>query len=287
MRYTLDKILLIGGEGFIGSRFIELYGDQFECTTWDLKSDNNINLNVPREKRNRIGGLPKIYDTVIFLAARPNLRSLLENTKDGFRTATLGLQNALKYYQDTHFIYISSSMIYGDWTKNSMAETDNPSPNNMYGTLKLLGEQIVKQYHNNYTIIRPSAVYGYGDNKKRVTQLFINKIQNNKSIILQGADNLFDFTHVDDVAQGINLIVEKGAENQTYNITRGKAHSLQEFTDMLYKKLNKNPKYKIEPMPDNYPRRGALDISKAKKLLNYNPKYNLSEGLDKTLEQYD
>ena len=64
----------------------------------------------------------------------------------------------------------------------------------MYGTLKLLSEQILKQYHKNYTIIRPSAVYGYGDHKRRVTQLFLNKIYKDEPIVLQGADNLFDFT---------------------------------------------------------------------------------------------
>lgn len=282
----MKKILLIGGEGFIGSRFIELYGDQFECTTWDLKSDNNINLNVPREKRDRIGGLPIIYDIVIFLAARPNLRSLLQNPKDAFRTATLGLQSAIKYYQDTHFIYISSSMVYGNWTKTIMSEEDNPSPTNMYGTLKLLSEQIVKQYHNNYTIVRPSAVYGYGDNKRRVTQLFLNKIKKDESIVLQGADNLFDFTHVDDVAQGLQLICNSDPKNQTYNISKGIARSLRYLTDLLYEKLNKKPNYTVEPIPVNYPIRGALDISKAQDELKYDPKFDLSEGLDDTISKY-
>ena len=282
----MKKVLLIGGEGFIGSRFIELYGDQFECATWDIRSDNNINLNIPREKRNRIGGLPKIYDIVIFLAARPNLRSLIANPKDAFRTATTGLQLALKYYQDTHFIYISSSMVYGNWTKTLMSEEDNPSPTNMYGTLKLLSEQIVKHYHSNYTIVRPSAVYGYGDDRKRVTQLFLNKIKNDQPITLQGADNLFDFTHVDDVAQGLNLICDKRPKNQTYNITKGIARSLRYFTDLLYEKLNKKPNYTVERIPANYPIRGALDISKAQNELKYEPKFDLSEGLDDTISKY-
>ena len=286
MRYTLDKILLIGGEGFIGSRFIELYKEQFECASWDIKSDNNINLDVPREKRDRIGGLPRIYDTVIFLAARPNLRSLIFNPKDAFRTATTGLQSAIKYYQDTHFIYISSSMVYGNWTKTLMSEEDNTSPTNMYGTLKLLSEQIVKHYHDNYTIVRPSSVYGYGDDRKRVTQLFLNKIKNDEPITLQGADNLFDFTHVDDVAQGLNLICNKGPENQTYNITKGIARSLRHFTDLLYEKLNKKPNYTVERIPANYPIRGALDISKAQNELKYEPKFDLSEGLDDTISKY-
>lgn len=282
----MKKILLIGGEGFIGNRFIELYGDQFECTTWDLKSDNNINLNVPREKRDRIGNLPVIYDIVIFLAARPNLRSLLQNPKDAIRTATMGLQNALKYYQDTHFVYISSSMVYGNWTKTTMSEEDNPSPTNMYGTLKLLSEYILKQYHSNYTIIRPSAVYGYGDHKRRVTQLFLNKIYKDEPIVLQGADNLFDFTHVDDVAQGLQLVCNSDPKNQTYNITKGIARSLRYFTDLLYEKLNKKPNYTVEPIPKNYPIRGALDISKAQYELKYDPKFDLSQGLDDTISKY-
>lgn len=281
----MKKVLLIGGEGFIGSRFVELYSNEFECSTWDIKSDNNINLDVPREKRNRIGGLPIEYDIVIFLAARPNLRSLLQNPKDAFRTATMGLQNALKYYQDTRFVYISSSMVYGNWTKTSMSEEDNPSPTNMYGTLKLLSEQIVKQYHNDYTIVRPSAVYGYGDNKKRVTQMFINKIKKDEPITLQGADNLFDFTHVDDVAQGLQLICKNNPKNQTYNITKGIARSLKFFTELLYEKLDKKPNYTIEPVPESYPIRGALNITKAHQELNYNPKFDLSEGLDEVLSK--
>ena len=198
----------------------------------------------------------------------------------------MGLQNALKYYQDTHFVYISSSMVYGNWTKTTMSEEDNPSPTNMYGTLKLLSEQILKQYHKNYTIIRPSAVYGYGDHKRRVTQLFLNKIYKDEPIVLQGADNLFDFTHVDDVAQGLQLVCNSDPKNQTYNITKGIARSLRYFTDLLYEKLNKKPNYTVEPIPKNYPIRGALDISKAQDELKYDPKFDLSQGLDDTISKY-
>jgi len=287
MRYTLDKkILLIGGEGFIGSRFIELSNEKYDCTTFDLLSDQNINLDIPRGKINRVANTPLEFDTVIFLAARPNLASVIQNPKEAYRTGTQGLSRAIRQYQDSHFIYISSSMVYGNWTKDSMSEQDLPSPNNIYGQLKLLGEGIVKQFHNNYTIVRPSAVYGYGDNRKRVTQLFINKIMNNQPIVLKGADNLFDFTYVDDVVQGLQLICEKGTSNQTYNITRSEAHTLENFTNMLYKKLNKKPNYTAEPVPDNYPTRGTLNIAKAKAELSYNPQYNLSQGLDEVLRRH-
>jgi len=286
MRYTLDKILLIGGEGFIGSRFIELSNEKYNCTTFDLKSDQNINLDIPRGKINRVANTPLEFDIVIFLAARPNLASVLQNPKEAYRTATQGLSRAIKQYQDAHFIFMSSSMVYGNWTKECMSEKDPTSPNNIYGQLKLLGEGIVKQFHSNYTIVRPSAVYGYGDNRKRVTQLFINKIMNNQPIVLKGADNLFDFTHVDDVVQALYLICDKDAENETYNISRGQAHTLKDFTIMLYNKLRKKPNFTTEELPQNYPLRGSLDITKAKELLGYNPMFSLSQGLDDTLNKY-
>jgi len=280
------KVLLIGGEGFIGSRFVELSKEKYECTTFDLLSDQNINLDIPRGQIDRIGNTPYTYDIVIFLAARPNLASVLQNPKEAYRTATQGLSKAIRQYQDAHFIFMSSSMVYGNWTKDSMTEDDLTSPNNIYGQLKLLGEGIVKQFHNSYTIVRPSAVYGYGDNRKRVTQLFINKIINNDSIVLKGPDNLFDFTHVDDVVQGLYLICNKGAENKTYNITRSEAHTLKEFTLMLYNKLKKEPNFTTEELPENYPVRGTLDISRAKNSLGYNPEYNLSQGLDQVLGRF-
>lgn len=288
----MKKVLLIGGEGFIGSRFKELTSKKilpdnfYDCTTWDIKSDQNINLDIPRGKINRVGNTPYTYDTVIYLAARPNLASVLQSPKDAYRTATQGLSRAIRQYQDTHFIFISSSMVYGNWTKESMSEDDACSPNNIYGTLKLLSEHIVKQFHNNYTIVRPSAVYGYGDNKKRLTQLFINKILNNKPITLKGADNLFDFTHVDDVVQVLYGICEKGANNDIYNATCGEAHTLRDYTELLYKKLGKKCNYVIEPIPSNYPIRGPLNIQKAKSNLGYNPKFSLSEGLDDTINKY-
>ena len=101
------RVLLIGGEGFIGSRFVELYKEKYDCTTFDLLSDQNINLDIPRGKIDRIANTPYTYDIVIFLAARPNLASVLQNPKEAYRTATQGLSKAIRQYQDAHFIFMS------------------------------------------------------------------------------------------------------------------------------------------------------------------------------------
>ena len=269
------RVLLIGGAGFIGSRFCQL--SNYDCETVDKTTGQDIiNRSI----------LPqRYYDTVIFLSAEPNVRAVIKNPMLAYSTMTHGLHMCLEQYHKSHFVFMSSSMVYGEWTKETMAETDLCAPTNVYGQLKLLGEGIVKQFHNNWTIVRPSAVYGPFDNPNRVVNLFINKIRNNERITLQGADNLFDFTYVDDIVYGLERVVDLKPQGETYNITRGESHTLQSMTDMLYSKLGAEPNYTVEPKPENYPQRGALDISKAKQELGYNPQFDLSRGLDDTLNK--
>jgi len=273
-----NRVLLIGGAGFIGSRFSQL--SSYDCETVDKITGCNINITTPRLKLPRAN-----YSSVIFLAAEPNLRAVQENPERAYKTMTQGLHNSIERYQDSHFIFISSSMAYGEWTKETMRETDPCMPTNIYGQLKLLGEGIVKQFHDNWTIVRPSAVYGPFDKPNRVVNLFINKIRNNERITLQGANNLFDFTYVDDIVHGLERVVDLKPQNETYNITRGHAHTLQNMTDMLYAKLGAEPNYIAEPKPTNYPQRGALDITKANEELEYFPTFDLSRGLDDTLNK--
>ena len=269
------RVLLIGGAGFIGSRFCHL--SKYDCETVDKTTGQDIiNRSI----------LPqRYYDTVIFLSAEPNVRAVIKNPMLAYSTMTHGLHMCLEQYHKSHFVFMSSSMVYGEWTKETMAETDLCAPTNVYGQLKLLGEGIVKQFHDNWTIVRPSAVYGPFDKPNRVVNLFINKIRNNERITLQGADNLFDFTYVDDIVYGLERVVDLKPQGETYNITRGESYTLQSMTDMLYSKLGAEPNYIAEPKPKNYPQRGALDITKAKQELGYNPQFDLSRGLDDTLNK--
>jgi len=194
----MNRVLLIGGAGFIGSRFSQL--SSYDCETVDKTTGQDIiNRNV----------LPQgYYDTVIFLSAEPNVQAVIKNPMLAYSTMTHGLHMCLEQYNTSHFVFMSSSMAYGEWTKETMTETDPCTPTNIYGQLKLLGEGIVKQFHNNWTIVRPSAVYGPFDKPNRVVNLFINKIQNGEQITLQGADNLFDFTYVDDIVHGLERVVD-------------------------------------------------------------------------------
>ena len=192
-----------------------------------------------------------------------------------------------KKYKINRFVYISSSMVYGDFKKNKVSETDKLSPKEIYGTMKLSGEIVTrglcKFYNIPFTIIRPSAVYGPTDMNNRVSQIFIERAQKGQTIKIQGKDEKLDFTFVEDLANGCILAAtKKNGVNETFNITYGKAETLYKFV-MILSKHFKKLKYKIEKRDGFRPKRGTLSINKAKRLLNYKPIYNLEKGIKKYL----
>ena len=192
-----------------------------------------------------------------------------------------------KKYKIRRFVYISSSMVYGDFKKNKVSEIDKLSPKEIYGTMKLGGEIVTKGlckfYNIPFTIIRPSAVYGPTDMNNRVSQIFIEKAQKGQTIKIQGKDEKLDFTFVEDLANGCILAAtKKNGVNETFNITYGKAETLYKFVKVLSKHFRKL-KYKIEKRDSFRPKRGTLSINKAKRLLNYKPIYNLEKGIKKYL----
>ena len=121
----------------------------------------------------------------------------------------------------------------------------------------------------------------------RVSQIFIENALKGKEITVQGKKESLDFTYVEDLVNGIILsATKKGGMNETFNITRGKAEKLIDFVKILSKRI-KNIKIKIVTRDSFRPVRGTLSVKKAKKLLNYDSKYSLSDGLKKYLDFLD
>ena len=232
------------------------------------------------------------HTAAVPLAKIDNLNS--KETKEGSIDTTVNILECLNEFKIKkkskikRFVYISSSMVYGDFKKKIASENDHCEPKEIYGTMKLSGEIITKGLCNFYkipfSIIRPSAVYGPTDMNNRVSQIFIEKALEGKEINIQGKKESLDFTYVDDLVNGIILAAtkERGL-NQTFNITRGKAEKLYTFVNILSKHI-KNIKFKITERDSFRPKRGTLSVIKAKKFLNFKPRYSLEKGLSKYLE---
>ncbi len=232
-------------------------------------------------------------NVLIHLAAVAHAQKANKDPYSTFDHSTRTLENTLDICRDKniHFIYFSSSMVYGQFENESVSEESPCKPLGIYGALKFSGEKLVIAYNQvfdlKYTIIRPSALYGERCVSRRVSQVFIeNSIKNNAFCINGTGEDSLDFTYINDLLNGVELIIKnKASTNQTFNLTYGKASKIN-FLAKVIKNYFPNVKITYEKKDKLMPERGTLDISKAKKLLSYNPKHNLEKGIEKYVNWY-
>jgi nucleoside-diphosphate-sugar epimerase len=203
-----------------------------------------------------------------------------------------GLLSLLEACRDQvkRFVYVSSSMVYGDFREESftgIAESAQCNPIGQYGIMKLAGEWLVKDYANrygmDYVILRPSAVYGPRDVEDRVVSKFLLTAMRGGVIQVNGSDEYLDFTHVDDAAQGIaRASVSASSCNRVYNITRGHSRSLVEVAQLAVDLVGQGT-IQINPRDNQFPRRGQLNISQARRDFAFTPSIDIEQGFENYL----
>lgn len=223
-------------------------------------------------------------DIVIHLASFPRQKVVNSNPTLGAKTMMEGLLNlcelSTKYHVD-RFVYISSSMVYGDF-QDGVTEEAVCRPQGQYAIMKYAGEQLVKDYASSgkfeYTMVRPSAVYGPYDVADRVISKFMLAAMNNETLTVCGQAEKLDFTFVDDLADGIVLAALSSNPNRTYNMTRGQSYTLLEAAELIVSIVGKGT-IDITDRNKSFPNRGTLDISRARNVLGFNPTTDLKQGL--------
>ncbi len=321
------KILLVGGSGFIGHN-LALHLKSLETTPVivdslsvnnllsfqdkditnkslytsilnnriELLNENNIDLLV-QDARN-YHEVSKLYyeinpDIIIHLAAVSHANKSNKDPHTTFDHSFRTLENSLDFAKNKkiHLIYISSSMVYGDFKSTDVDENSKCDPIGIYGTLKYSGELLVKAYHQifdlPYTIIRPSALYGERCVSRRVGQIFIeNAIQGNEININGTGDEKLDFTYIEDLVSGIALCCKKdNALNQIFNLTYGNSRKINDLVELLKKEFP-NIKINYKEKEKFMPERGTLKIDKAKELIGFNPKNPIEKGYSKYITWY-
>ena len=222
---------------------------------------------------------------VIQLAAVSHANKSNKDPYSTFDHSFRTLENALDASRDRveHFIYFSSSMVYGHFTEAAVTEESTCNPLGIYGALKYGGEKLVIAYNQvfdlPYTIVRPSALYGERCVSRRVGQIFIENALTGKDINIagDGSDRL-DFTYIKDLVKGIELIISKDESlNQIFNLTYGDSRSLTDMAEIM--KANfKNLEVNYTPKDNLTPDRGTLSIEKARSLLDFRPEFPLEKG---------
>lgn len=310
-----QRIIITGGAGFLGSHVAKQLMDMgHEVHVFDffhqyifpladsflenmqyrfnnlLKGANitRCNLNNKEDLRRKILKIKPNY--IIHLAALPLANVAIWQTEEAFESIVTATFNMLDLLYDVpelkKFVYVSSSMVFGDFKQIPMPEDGAKDPKDIYGGMKYTGEILLRvfsrRYNIPYNIIRPSAVYGPTDNNRRVLQIFVENAIQGKPLEVTNPDATFlDFTYVEDTAQGIALATTHDeVKNEDFNITRGEGRSLTDALNILRQRFP-NIQIKEKHESDKFrPSRGSLDVKKAINLLGYNPQYTLEKGLN-------
>lgn len=303
-------ILITGGAGFIGSNLakrlnasnkIVVVDDLSEGHAENLAGLKNVEF-VKEDIRNEefIQKLfaQKKFDYVFHLAASfANQKSIEFPAQDleinGF--ATLKLLEAAQKNGLKRFVYASSSCIYGPEEK-AMREEMKPAPETPYAITKLLGEYYANfffEYHKLPTaIVRYFNVYGpneYPGKYRNVIPNFFAKALSGQPLPVMGdGSDSRDFTFVDDAVDGTILAAEKPeAAGQTFNIGHGAETRIIDLAKLVNKTAANGDKIQFVPKRawDKISRRVAA-VEKAKKLLGFEAKTPLEQGLRKTFEWF-
>jgi UDP-glucose 4-epimerase len=226
-------------------------------------------------------------EIVIHMASFPRQKVVNSNPALGSRTMSEGLLNLLELstkYEVRKFIYLSSSMVYGDFTDN-VKEDAICKPQGQYGIMKLAGEWLARDYSRKtnliHTIIRPSAVYGPLDVEDRVISKFLLTAMRGGVIKVNGASETLDFTYVDDAADGIvAATLSDNTDNETYNITKSHSRSLLGAANLAVSLVGKGT-IEVRDKDADFPSRGSLNIDAARRDFGFDPKVDVEEGFQK------
>ena len=325
----MKKICIVGGAGFIGHNLaIQLRSAGHEVTCCDSLMVNNLisiignhdNLKFKKLNTKIINSRLELLeendielkildarnyhvvsqlidslkpDVIIHLAAVSHSNRSNKDPYSTFDHCFRTLENVLDASRGKieRLIYFSSSMVYGNFTKSEVEESDQCDPIGIYGTLKYCGEKIIKAYNQvfdlPYTIIRPSALYGERCVSRRVGQIFIENAINDQEIKIGGdGEEKLDFTYIKDLCDGVQLaIAKKEAINEVFNLTYGNAKTINNLKDIL---IDYFPKAKItyEKRDKLMPKRGTLSINKAKNLLGYSPTFPIEKAYPEYIKWY-
>ncbi|MEK6844949.1 MAG: NAD(P)-dependent oxidoreductase [Nanoarchaeota archaeon] len=310
------KVLVTGSNGEIGTNLcLKLKREGHESFGIDKRKNNwtdnleylllDLTQNFSDFKKGFNGvEIPFNPDAVVHLAANAKVHELVENPSRAMDNIRITF-NVLEYCRQNYvpIIFASSREVYGDihrFNTNGQItdekKADFKFTESPYSASKISGEALIysyaKCYGLPYLVFRFSNVYGRFDNDlkrmERVIPLFIKKINNGEKITIYGKNKTLDFTHVDDCVKGIysgikKLVLEE-VKNETINLAYGKGQSLLNLVEYVEENLGKKANYKIGDTRIGEVAYYVADISKAKKLLDYNPKISLNKGIKKTIK---
>jgi len=317
------KILVTGGAGFIGSHVTEALlarGDEVICF------DNFNDYYSPSRKRKNVApflgnpsyrlyeqdirdleGMEAIFASVkdpkgqegikkiVHMAALVGVRHSVENPLDYpsvNERGTLYLLELARRYEVRNFVFASSSSVYGANKKTPFSETDpTDRPLAPYAASKKASELLAHAYHHAYglrcTSLRLFSVYGPRGRPDMAPYLFTQRISEGKEITLfdEGRPQR-DWTYIDDIVLGVLAALDADFEYEVINLGYAKPVPMRDFVTITEELVGRKATIVSRPLPPSELFITHADISKARRLLGYEPKTSLEEGLPRFVDWF-
>ncbi|MDQ1712532.1 MAG: dTDP-glucose 4,6-dehydratase [Frankiaceae bacterium] len=305
------RLLVTGGAGFIGSHYVRTLlteRDDVEVTVYDklTYAGNLANLapvaDSPRYRfvqgdicdATLLDEVLPGHDAVVNFAAESHVDRSISGAADFVVTNVLGAQtvfDAALRNGTPRVVHVSTDEVYGSIPVGGFKETDVLEPNSPYSAAKAGADLIARAYHVthglNISTTRCSNNYGPYQFPEKVIPLFVTNLVDGKNVPLYGDGlNVRDWLHVDDHCRGIQLVLEKGAPGEVYNIGGGVELTNKELTQRLLDACGATWD-SVDYVEDRkgHDRRYAIDDTKLRGL-GYAPRTTFDDGLARTVRWY-
>jgi len=310
-------ILITGGCGFIGVNLVKFLSEK----NYDLRLLDNLstgkkeyldNMNLPNPPELFIGDIKNSetvaeavegMDAIVHLAAHPSVVASLENPEEVWNinvNGTLNLLEACRRNGVGRFIFASSNVALGEQTP-PVDESRVPQPLSPYGAAKLAGEALCSAYYHSFGLrtisLRFANCYGaYSEHKTSVIARFMKCAKERKPLIIYGDGNQTrDLIHVDDICQAIHLslmVAESGAPvlnpfGEVFQIASGEETTVNYLAQQIKELSGRGLPIIYQPERKGDIRRNYSDITKARRLLGFEPKVKLKEGLEGLYDSWE
>lgn len=301
---SVKTILLTGSSGTVGTALTQTLMEQgyyvipldIRHSYWDKQIERRTIFHDLRKPLTKLK-LPRKPDMIIHLAANARVHDLVIKPRlahDNY-LMTFNLLEYARTNKIDRFVFSSSREVYGEsrtGERRKENSTDIIHIKSPYTASKFGAEALIHAYHECYgirsVIIRLSNVYGRFDVSERVIPLFIYYAIRNRDICVFGRDKKLDFTYIDDCSDGLLRVIKQFDKivGKTINISRGRGEELLNLAKMIVEYLNSSSKITYINKRVGEISFYVGDISLAKRLLGYNPKVTLKDGVQLNIDWY-